>query len=392
MPVHVSIGPLELPGNGRGTISCQESKDILEATGCKCVVRKHNWRRRMLIVYGPCDRIDEAVAMANEVIIASQANRAAADDDDQPMPRNRRALPAASLPAASSTGMPAGLPAASSTGMPMNMMNAGFGFPLPAQTALHQPLHFVQLQLQQMQMIAGIAIQQQLQQQHLLQQVQYPQALHMSRVSPIAFAPHASNAVAEASSNSSNSDSSSDEMDAGHEELASNVADPPTPAAARVRVLTPHRRPEVVASDPLPRPFPKMITMEGTTTAAKAKDKPSQPRLLVSRKKRRAASEGAKPVAVAKDECPSPPVQIRAQPSGSATSAPVAAVVAPAEDRLDLVGHSAGTLGDDKRKESAPVRFSCSALGGSCRAAIGTRILQAYFASSLPSWRTVGRR
>ena len=262
--------------------------------------------------------------------------------------------------------------------MPMSSMNAGFGFPLPAQTALNQPLHFVQWQLQQMQMITGIAIQQQLQQQQLEHQMQYPQALHMSRVSPIAFAPQARNADAEASSgsssSSSNSDSNNDEMVAGHEEVASNVAEPPTPAVVRARVLTPKPRPEGVASDARRRPFPKMISMEGTTTAAKAKAKatPSHSPLPIRSKKRRAASEGAKPVAVAKDECPSPPVRIRARPSGSASSAPIAAAdsgidsgggACEAEDPLDLVGHSAGTLGDDKRKESAPSSFSVFSIG-----------------------------
>ena len=72
----------------------------------------------MLIVYGPCDKLDQAMAMANDVIIASQANRAAADVDtngiDQPVPRNRRGRQPPREPEQPILpGMPPGLPAAS---------------------------------------------------------------------------------------------------------------------------------------------------------------------------------------------------------------------------------------------------------------------------------------
>ena len=70
----VLYGPKPLPGNGRGTITAQHRKIIMDNTNCSAAVRKREgWATKMLTVSGPLKGLTKAKTMAEGFILQIQA-------------------------------------------------------------------------------------------------------------------------------------------------------------------------------------------------------------------------------------------------------------------------------------------------------------------------------
>ncbi|CAE7263312.1 unnamed protein product [Symbiodinium sp. CCMP2592] len=74
------LGPLQLPGDGSGTLTAEDRQEIKDATGVSAAVRYRNsFGMRMLTLAGPPDHLSEARRMAMAKISASQVKQAEAD-------------------------------------------------------------------------------------------------------------------------------------------------------------------------------------------------------------------------------------------------------------------------------------------------------------------------
>ena len=64
---------IDLPGDGTGTILTPQRKEIFAKTGVSAAVRKRDgWAGRKLSAVGPVGRFEEALKMANDMILESQ--------------------------------------------------------------------------------------------------------------------------------------------------------------------------------------------------------------------------------------------------------------------------------------------------------------------------------
>ena len=71
------LGPLQLPGDGSGTLLATDRQEIHDATGVSAAVRfRDSWGCRMLTLSGPPDHLTEAKRMAVSRILASQRREA----------------------------------------------------------------------------------------------------------------------------------------------------------------------------------------------------------------------------------------------------------------------------------------------------------------------------
>ncbi|CAE7406948.1 unnamed protein product [Symbiodinium microadriaticum] len=71
------LGPLQLPGDGSGTLLATDRQEIHDATGVSAAVRfRDSWGCRMLTLSGPPDHLTEAKRMAMSRILASQRREA----------------------------------------------------------------------------------------------------------------------------------------------------------------------------------------------------------------------------------------------------------------------------------------------------------------------------
>ena len=67
------IGPVPMPGDGTGTITCYQHKQILDETGCSASVRQRPaWGKRMYTISGPIAGLQQADDMARICIVGSQ--------------------------------------------------------------------------------------------------------------------------------------------------------------------------------------------------------------------------------------------------------------------------------------------------------------------------------
>ena len=68
-------GPVDLPGNGRGTITGEQRAIIKQDTRCSAAVRKRDsWDGRKLTIFGPSKMLNKAKIMAKAFILDSETH------------------------------------------------------------------------------------------------------------------------------------------------------------------------------------------------------------------------------------------------------------------------------------------------------------------------------